>query len=150
MEFGFNQWLLFVDRYLSLAWCSVAVVMVTPASLLLNHACFDFIQSSLQTRDCRTMTSPDNYHYIHVLIYFFLVLPHSRTSVVAYYYFASLPREGAKYCNKRVCVCVCGSVCLSLASQKPHVQISRNFLYMLAYMWLWLGLLMTTMLCYVM
>jgi len=33
--------------------------------------------------------------------------------------------KGAKYCDLRV------SVCLSCTSQKPHVQPSQNFLYML-------------------
>ena len=32
------------------------------------------------------------------------------------------PREGAKYCDQRIGMCVCRSVCLSVRmSQKPHV-----------------------------
>ena len=46
------------------------------------------------------------------------------------YYFAR--DRGVKYCDQRVCTSVCLSVCLSASiSQKPHVQTSRNFLYML-------------------
>jgi len=42
------------------------------------------------------------------------------------YYFA--PCRWVKYCDQRVCDCV--SVCLSACiSQKPHVQILLNFLY---------------------
>ena len=44
----------------------------------------------------------------------------------------TFPREGCevlKYCDERICL----SVCLSARiSQKPHVQTSRNFLYVLS------------------
>jgi len=39
-----------------------------------------------------------------------------------------------KYCDQRVCMCVC---LFPRISQKPHVQISLNFLYMLP---MWPGL----------
>jgi len=39
--------------------------------------------------------------------------------------------RGTKYCDLRVCMPVCLSMCLSARiPQKRHVQISRNFLYM--------------------
>ena len=48
----------------------------------------------------------------------------------AFCYFAS--GRGAKYCDQRARMSVCLSVCLSARiSQKPHVHISPNFLYML-------------------
>jgi len=50
--------------------------------------------------------------------------------IVARCFFA--PGRGAKYCHYRD-LYVCLSVCLSAhISQKPHIQILRNFLYMLS------------------
>jgi len=47
-----------------------------------------------------------------------------------------------------VCLSVCLSVCTSArVSQKPPVRISRNFCS--CYLWSWLGILLTTMQCYV-
>ena len=53
----------------------------------------------------------------------------TRQLLLWYYYFA--PDRMLSYCDQRVCMLVCPSVCLSARiSQKSHVQISRNVLYM--------------------
>jgi len=39
--------------------------------------------------------------------------------------------NGAKYCDQRVCLFVCVSVCKLALSQNLHVQISPNFLFIL-------------------
>jgi len=41
------------------------------------------------------------------------------------------PRDGAKFCDQRVCLWVCLPVCLSARIVSKNRKTSQNFLYML-------------------
>jgi len=88
-------------------------------------------------------------HLIIIVTYtcfdlFFLVLSHSRTSVVAYYRLAAPGRVRSIAISVSVSVGL--SVCLSVASQKPRPNFTKFSVHVT--MWLWLGILIT-ILCYV-
>ena len=58
------------------------------------------------------------------------------------------PGRWAKYCEQRVCMYVCLFVCVCpLAHLKNTFQISLTFLYMLCYLWPWLGPPLMTVYC---
>ena len=63
-------------------------------------------------------------HVFHRVVYGDTLL----CSIARPEFITSSPRRCAKYCNKRVCLFVCLSARIS---QKPRVQNSLNFLYML-------------------